>query len=331
MNRVTLKLASSVHAVTWDVLVTELMPVFGLERSEVNALLQADSIVLEPETAQEVQAVCDALGVAVIVEAMAPAPPPSWRRVVTMGCVALAALVLGLAGWRIVSQSGASAAAAESNTVMAEPPVIGSLTEPATADNPNAQLPVIESIAVDVPDLFTAARDLGVSEVRASLVRAARVDIRDSYGQTPLMYAAGHNNVFVVRELIMSGADVNARTDAAWTPLMYAVRNTQFPEILEVLLAAGADPMLRNEAGETALMVAEREGGAAQRELLTAVTVVDVPVPTAAVQVTPPPQPRPVAARPRPLLRRLTEDTLEQRQRELIIACINDWENCDAN
>jgi hypothetical protein len=333
MSRVTLKLESPIHAVTWDVLVTELMPVFDLERDEVKALLLADSIVLEPETANAVMEVCDSLGITVAIQTMTPVSRPVWWRAALAACLLVAVVAVGLVGWRIFQEHDAQAVTFQSEPV----PSTNSPAEaesPATtvSDTPTMDLPVVESLDSEVPDLFTAARDLGVTEVRESLVRAAGVDIRDMYGQTPLMYAAAHNTAFVVRELLMSGADVNALTDAAWTPLMYAVRNTQHPEVLEVLLSAGADPLLQNEDGETALLVAEREGGLTQRDMLEAVTVVEVPVPETAVRVIPvTPLPRQVAASARPVANRLPVSTADQQLRNLIITCINDWENCDGN
>lgn len=300
MHRVTIRLPQSLHAVTWDVLVSELMPLFELERDEVNALLKADAIVLEPELAREVIAICQALGIPVDADQPAPARR-RWRRAALIGAATLG-VALGLS-WRLIQ---------------------GEATAPAVDAMPSAwpaeaALPVIDSLEQSAPDLFSAARDLTADEVRAALVRTSAVDLRDAYGQTPLMYAAAHNIAEVAQLLIRAGADVNARTLAGWTPLMYAARNRAHPEVLELLLNAGADPLARNQDGETALEVARREGGEAQQALLAAATPIPIPVPVPGVRVIPA---VPQSALPLPA-------DLQAQQRALILACLNDWDNCD--
>ena len=46
--------------------------------------------------------------------------------------------------------------------------------------------------------------------------------------------------------------DLNHPDNAGWTPLMYASGNGK-PEVVRVLLAAGADKDLRSNEGQTAL------------------------------------------------------------------------------
>ncbi len=56
------------------------------------------------------------------------------------------------------------------------------------------------------------------------------------------MFAAENNqNPEVIKVLLEAGADVNARTAADKTPLMFAAENNQNPEVIKVLLDAGAD------------------------------------------------------------------------------------------
>ena len=130
-------------------------------------------------------------------------------------------------------------------------PVIAS----APAENADTDLSASPENPAEAPDLFTAARDLTPAEVEQAL-ETARVDTRDAYGQTPLMYAAGSNTRAVVTALLAAGADVNAASDAGWTPLMYAARNTNAPEVVQTLLAAGADAAVRNESGQGARDIA---------------------------------------------------------------------------
>ena len=74
--------------------------------------------------------------------------------------------------------------------------------------------------------------------------------------------AASHaNNAETLKQLIKSGANVNAIDEAANTPLHYAVlraisKNADTNKVMEcisILLAAGADPTIKNDQGMTAL------------------------------------------------------------------------------
>jgi TonB family protein len=73
-------------------------------------------------------------------------------------------------------------------------------------------------------------------------------------GVTPLMRAAGRDEVDQLKALIASGADVNATDSSGWTALMYASRvSSDYP--VQELLKAGADPNQSSPHGDTPLMV----------------------------------------------------------------------------
>lgn len=77
----------------------------------------------------------------------------------------------------------------------------------------------------------------------------------DRGGSTFLSLAAGGNHLELLDALIARGADVNARTAGGLTPLMSAVRQ-DYVAMVDRLLAAGADPTLKATgrfAGKTAL------------------------------------------------------------------------------
>ncbi len=77
----------------------------------------------------------------------------------------------------------------------------------------------------------------------ALLARGARVDRE---GWTPLHYAASGPGASVVALLLERGAVVDARSPNGSTPLMMAARyGTE--EAVDLLLARGADPRLRNQ------------------------------------------------------------------------------------
>src|ERR1700693_823809 len=78
-------------------------------------------------------------------------------------------------------------------------------------------------------------------------------------GSTPLMYAALYGNATDVRILLASGANPNLRNDAGATALMWAADDA---EKTRLLLEKGADANARSEDGRTPLMIAADQYGA---------------------------------------------------------------------
>ena len=76
-----------------------------------------------------------------------------------------------------------------------------------------------------------------------------------------LFRAAKWNNIGRVREYLDSGANPNIidRSYNNYTALIYASSRGRV-EIVELLLDRGAVPDIRNDQGDTALMIAERRG-----------------------------------------------------------------------
>ena len=72
--------------------------------------------------------------------------------------------------------------------------------------------------------------------------------------QTVLMWAARSGYAVETKRLLAMGAQVNARDGEGKTALIWAVvQNTAGCEIPRLLLAAGTDPKIRDEAKMTAL------------------------------------------------------------------------------
>ena len=90
--------------------------------------------------------------------------------------------------------------------------------------------------------IHDAARNGDLAGVQAELDKGVDVDESDDSwpGMTPLHYAADEGHTEVVELLIANGADVNAKDENGRTPLHLATYWGE-KEIVELLIAAGAD------------------------------------------------------------------------------------------
>ena len=89
-------------------------------------------------------------------------------------------------------------------------------------------------------------------------------------GITPLMVAVQEGFPLVVTHLLESGADVNFTTSDGYTPLHLAALPWwhENNEIVEILLAKGADKTVRNDANDYPYDLAQRAGNLRTAELL---------------------------------------------------------------
>jgi ankyrin repeat protein/thiol-disulfide isomerase/thioredoxin len=98
----------------------------------------------------------------------------------------------------------------------------------------------------------------------------AKVDARTDSFATPLILAARTGNVAIVQALLKTGADVNAQEGANGdSALMYAAVRGNIP-LVRVLLDAKAQVRLKDAVGQTALHLAARNGEIEVMELLLA-------------------------------------------------------------
>ena len=141
-------------------------------------------------------------------------------------------------------EEGAEAASTETTSEPGAAIVIGALSSsPEEVAAPATQVPedLFEAIALGEPGLISRSLEAG-----------AELEARDTYGQTPLMYAVRDAESLDV--LLEAGADVNAQSDAGWTALMYAARDNA--QAISVLLQRGADSGLLNSDGQSARDIA---------------------------------------------------------------------------
>lgn len=105
--------------------------------------------------------------------------------------------------------------------------------------------------------------------VRRLIERRAEVN---KPGWAPLHYAATHpgeNSVAVVRLLLEHHAYIDAESPNRSTPLMMAAHYGH-PRVVRLLLEEGADPMLKNEQGLSAIDFAHRANRADTAEAIAA-------------------------------------------------------------
>lgn len=121
----------------------------------------------------------------------------------------------------------------------------------------------IESTAPDTQVagelLLTAAENGDADTVAIALRAGAPIESRDSRGRTPLLLASAADQVAVARLLVALGADPNTQDDqqdSAW--LVTGV--TGSVSMLEALLPAHPDLMLRNRFGGVSVIPASERG-----------------------------------------------------------------------
>lgn len=126
----------------------------------------------------------------------------------------------------------------------------------------------IYSGAVEVknldPELLTAIRAGDIENINFLLNDAkTNPDVTDDSGNTALDLAIASENLAAIGLLLAAGANVktvNKYHDIIFNPVLINAVKTGNPEVVQLLLAAGADLNLIDEAGDTALKIAQREG-----------------------------------------------------------------------
>ncbi len=118
----------------------------------------------------------------------------------------------------------------------------------------------------DESPLMLAALQGNLALVRRLIALDADVN---KPGWAPLHYAATNGHVDVMRLLLENHAYIDAESPNGSTPLMMAA-GYGTPEAVKLLLEEGADPMLKNQVGLTAIDFANRASRAESAALIGA-------------------------------------------------------------
>jgi ankyrin repeat protein len=107
----------------------------------------------------------------------------------------------------------------------------------------------------------------GELDMAASLIKKD-ADVNKT-GWTPLHYAASKGHLAIMSLLLDNNAYIDAESPNGTTPLMMAAMYGTAPAV-KLLLEAGADPMLKNQQGLSAIEFAQRASRTESAQLITA-------------------------------------------------------------
>lgn len=105
--------------------------------------------------------------------------------------------------------------------------------------------------------MIACANNSGIEVIHGLLKAGAKSDQLDNYGWSPLMYVVRAKNKKAVEAIILAGTDLNLRNNDGETALMLSLRHSAANiDIMKLLIAAGSNIHLKDNHGRNALMYA---------------------------------------------------------------------------
>ncbi len=110
---------------------------------------------------------------------------------------------------------------------------------------------------------WAASQNENPEIINVLLKSGAKLEVRNKLGQTPIYSAVGrrekHNSLKIIMTLIDAGSNVNAQGKdtsgvtswSGYTPLHWAAIQTKNPDVIMILLKAGADGKIKSEDRKT--------------------------------------------------------------------------------
>jgi ankyrin repeat protein len=118
--------------------------------------------------------------------------------------------------------------------------------------------------SIDLDSSWAARETPFTACVRALLEQGADLNAVDGLGRTPLMVALEAGQEDLARVLLQLGASSSGARAADGRGVLHIVADSELgasvPEVVEMLVASGADPEALDRAGDSALVVAARRG-----------------------------------------------------------------------
>ena len=97
---------------------------------------------------------------------------------------------------------------------------------------------------------FETCKGGDIEKIKLLLEKGANIEAKDSYGNTPLVWASWSGYIEVVKLLIEKGADIEVKNNYGFTPLIWASQNGRI-EVVKLLVEKGADIEAKDINGET--------------------------------------------------------------------------------
>jgi ankyrin repeat protein len=129
--------------------------------------------------------------------------------------------------------------------------IVAALLVVGCGTTPSPELPTAKAPDISIHEAVGTGN---IEAVKKHLAAGTDVNANDG-GWTPLWYAADEGHKEIVELLIAKGADVNAKNKGDVTPLYGAARSGR-KEVAELLIAKGADVNARDDVGRIPLHIA---------------------------------------------------------------------------